>query len=121
MYAHDVDFGSELFALRRRKGATQAEVAYKAGIGRGYYSELENSKKGPPSVKRLKRIVDALELSDVEAQRLVSVAVADKCATACQSIAVLAHVSLLVKYLVQSATALSGEKAARIEAILQED
>lgn len=120
MCNRDVNFGSELFALRRLKGVTQADVASRAGLGRGYYSQLENSKKGPPSPKLLHQITGALELNEEQARRLLAVAVADRCAAACESTSASTPVAMLVKSLVQSAFYVTTEKAARIEAILQE-
>jgi transcriptional regulator with XRE-family HTH domain len=121
MHACETNFGSELFVIRTRMGATQADVALRAGLGRGYYSQLENSKKGPPSPRLLQRIVDALELDDGEAGRLLSVAVADRCMSVCESIRASTLVAPLVKSLVQSASNITHEKAARIEAILREE
>jgi len=121
MRAAETNFGSELFVIRRRKGATQADIAVRAGLGRGYYSQLENSKKGPPSPRLLKRIVEALELEEDEARRLLTVAVADRCMVACQSTGASTPVAPLVKSLVQCASNLTHEKAARIAAILQEE
>ncbi len=121
MRNRDTNFGSELFALRCLKGATQADIATRAGIGRGYYSQLENSKKGPPSARLLQRIVAALEPSDEQARRLFAVAVADRCMSACESTQASTPVAMLVKSLVQSASHITDDKAARIEAILMED
>ncbi len=121
MCNRDVNFGSELFALRRLKGVTQADVASRAGLGRGYYSQLENSKKGPPSPRLLQQIADALELDAEQAERLLAVAVADRCAAACESTTASTPVAMLVKSLVQAAGHITTEKAARIEAILLED
>ena len=121
MHASETNFGSTLFVIRTRKGATQAHVALRAGLGRGYYSQLENSRKGPPSPRLLQRIVDALELDDGEARRLLTVAVADRCMSACESVRASTPVATLVRSLVQSASNITLEKAARIEAILREE
>lgn len=121
MRHRDTNFGSELFALRRLKGATQADIATRAGIGRGYYSQLENSKKGPPSAKLLQRIVTALDLSDAEADQLFAIAAADRCERTCESSEASTHIAMLVKSLVRSASRLTHVKAVRIEAILLED
>lgn len=116
-----VSFGSELFDLRCLKGMTQSGVASRAGLGRGYYSQLENSKKGPPSPAVLQRIVLALDLSDMQARRLLAAAVAERCAAACESTWACEPIALLVKALVHSASRITQAKAARIEAILEED
>ncbi len=121
MNAVETNFGSELFTIRRRKGATQADIAARAGLGRGYYSQLENSKKGPPSPRLLQRIVEALQLEENEARRLLTVAVADRCLVACQSTGASTPVAPLVKSLVQCAPNITHEKAARITAILLEE
>ena len=121
MQAGESNFGSELFVIRTRKGATQADVALRAGLGRGYYSQLENSRKGPPSPRVLQRIVEAMELDDAEALRLLAVAVADRCMSACESSNASSSIAPLVKSLVQSAPQLTHAKALRIEAILREE
>lgn len=120
MHNRDVNFGSELFDMRTCKGATQAEVALRAGLGRGYYSQLENSRKGPPSPRLLQRIVEALDLNEEQASHLLAVAVADRCLVACQSVKASTPVATLVKSLVQCAPNINESKAARIRAILQE-
>lgn len=117
----NLTFGSELFCLRQRKGVTQADVASRAGVGRGYYSQLENSKRGPPSPKLLQRIAEALELDEEETRRLLSIAVADWCMVACERTKASASIAPLVKSLVQSAARITNEKALRIESILRED
>jgi transcriptional regulator with XRE-family HTH domain len=117
----DVNFGSKLFELRSAKRLTQFDIASRAELGRGYYSQLENSKKGPPSPGVLQRIVQALDLSETEARKLLSAAVAERCALACHSTSASAPVAMLVKTLVQSAPRISDAKAARIEAILEEE
>jgi transcriptional regulator with XRE-family HTH domain len=100
---------------------TQAAVASRAHLGRGYYSQLENSKKGPPSPAVLQRIVLALGLSDTQARRLLAAAIADRCAAACESTWACESIASLVKTVVGSASRITQAKAARIEAILEED
>lgn len=114
-------FGSELFDMRSAKGMTQLEIASRANLGRGYYSQLENSKKGPPSPAVLQRIVYALELSNMQAQRLLAAAVAERCAAACESTWACESIAVLVKTVIRSASRVTQAKAARIEAILEED
>jgi transcriptional regulator with XRE-family HTH domain len=121
MLERSVTFGSELFDLRRAKRMTQSEIALRAGLGRGYYSQLENSKKGPPSPGVLRRIVLALELSDTQARRLLGAAVADRCAAACQSTWACEPIAVLVKTVIHSASRITQAKVARIEAILEEE
>ena len=123
MRAAETNFGSELYALRIRTGVTQADVASRAGLGRGYYSQLENSRKGPPSTLLLCRIVEALELSDAESHRLfaVAVAVADRCAATCHSSVASISIAPLVKSLIQSAPRITHEQTVRIAAILKEE
>ena len=120
MHNRDTNFGSELFVMRTHKGVTQAEVALRAGLGRGYYSQLENSKKGPPSPRLLQEIVKALDLNEEQASHLLAVAIADRCVAACQSIQASTPIAALVKSLVQCAPDLNEAKAARIREILQE-
>jgi len=63
-------FGAELYRLRRAAGATQRDMARLSGLARGYYSQLENSKRPPPPPHTLELIVRALCLSELESHRL---------------------------------------------------
>lgn len=118
---HQASFGSHLYALRKGKRVSQAVVADRAGIGRGYYSQLENSKKSPPSGRLLQRIVAALALDEGDAQRLAGLAVAERFKATCDKSAVDPCVAELVRFLVQSSNRLTAEKVVRIEAILSEE
>lgn len=74
MSMHQSSFGAELYRLRQGRGLTQAQVAGDAGLNRGYYSQLENSRTLPPPAKTLLRIAAALKLENVEQRDLFSMA-----------------------------------------------
>lgn len=59
----EVNFGAELYRLRIALGLSQTEVSEAAGITRGYYSLIENSRKPPPPLGKVRRIAEALRLS----------------------------------------------------------
>ena len=56
-----------LQTLRKRRGLTQAELAAKAGISRGYLARLETARQDP-TVTTLERLARALR---VKASRLL--------------------------------------------------
>jgi len=71
-------FGAMLYAVRARRGWTQKEAATRSQLTRDYYSHLENCRKQPPSWQAVERIASALELSEQESRRLVSLAIVDR-------------------------------------------
>lgn len=71
-------FGSELFKFRTNRGRTQAEVAQLAQLNRGYYSQLENSRRPAPPERTLVRIANALGLTHKEAQMLFDAAAIER-------------------------------------------
>jgi transcriptional regulator with XRE-family HTH domain len=50
----------KLVKIRRQKGMTQAEVAKRSGVSRGYLAQLEVGHKSAPSVAVLKRLAKVL-------------------------------------------------------------
>lgn len=114
-------FGAELYAARIRKGFTQAEVAAKARLGRGYYSQLENSRKGPPSETALIRIVQALGLGESDGKRLVASAIAERCTPAPHVKALSPAVRQLLVCIFDHADRITPATAFRIETILSEE
>jgi transcriptional regulator with XRE-family HTH domain len=76
---HDLEsFGSQLFARRQRLALSQSDVARRAQISAGYYSELENSKRPAPPRSTALRIAAALELTELETEALASSAVEER-------------------------------------------
>ena len=67
-------FGEELYRARTRRGLSQAATAKASRLTRGYYSQLENSRRFPPPPLTLKRIAAALKLSPAEGEKLQSLA-----------------------------------------------
>ena len=54
--------GERIKAAREKKGYSQEEFAFKAGIGRSYISEIESGKKFP-SLSVLNTILTTLKIS----------------------------------------------------------
>jgi transcriptional regulator with XRE-family HTH domain len=77
----DGEFGSYLYRLRQRRGHSQAALAKAADISSGYLSELENSKRRPPSQRVVDQLATALALSTHECQQLQCLAAAERAAT----------------------------------------
>ncbi|MGO4382142.1 helix-turn-helix domain-containing protein [Pseudoduganella sp. RAF53_2] len=71
-------FGGELFRLRQIAGLQQSALAKKSGLTRGYYGQLENSKKLPPPSRTVERISDALALTRSQRCRLACLALIER-------------------------------------------
>lgn len=71
-------FGSEMFRFRASRGQTQAQIARLAQLNRGYYSQLENSRRAAPPERTLSRIAIALGLSQQETHELFDAAAAER-------------------------------------------
>lgn len=121
MRSDESSFGAELYAARTRRGLTQAEIAAKAQLGRGYYSQLENSRKGPPSQKALARIMQALGLDEHERKRLVSLAIAERCMPAPHVKGLTPAVRQLLTCIFERADRITSATATRIETMLTEE
>lgn len=121
MTAEYGSFGAALYQARTRRGMSQAEVATKAQLARGYYSQLENSRKGPPSKEALTRIVHALGLDESERKRLVSSAIAECCTAVPHMKGLSPAVLQLLSYVVERADRITPATATRIETILSEE
>jgi transcriptional regulator with XRE-family HTH domain len=55
-------FGEHLRTLRKAKGLTQVALAYRGEFNRNYIGMLERGERNP-SLKNLKRLADALNIS----------------------------------------------------------
>ncbi len=55
-----VNLGFHIIDLRKDKGYSQLQLAYKANISKNYLSDLENGRRNP-SILVLQRIADALD------------------------------------------------------------
>lgn len=113
-------FGHELYRLRSAIALNQVTVAKRAGLARGYYSQLENSRKGPPPAKTVKRIADALGLAEDAAENLKKIAAAERCAQGHLSAAIPQEIAQVIEQLMLGATVLPTRKIQRIIAILEE-
>lgn len=71
-------FGRELYRLRAERLLTETAVAFKAGLSRGYYSQIENSRKGAPPKRTVEKILTALNLREEEQKLLREVADAER-------------------------------------------
>lgn len=71
-------FGSELYQLRVAAGLKPADLARLSGLTRGYYSQLENSKRPPPPSQTVGRLCSALNLPVTLVERLQYLAYAER-------------------------------------------
>lgn len=72
-------FGAELYRLRCARGMSQIDLARRACLTRGYYSQIENSKRFPPPSTTLDRIARAMLLSADQTAKLRKLADAERC------------------------------------------
>jgi len=64
--SEQLSFGSELYRIRVKLGLSQSQVADEAGIARGYYSQLENSRRNAPPLQTVLRIAQALNVDEAD-------------------------------------------------------
>ena len=67
-------FGARLYELRTALGSSQIAIATAARISSAYYSALENSKRRPPPRAKVIDLARALQLSEIEVERLADLA-----------------------------------------------
>lgn len=116
-----ITFGGELYRLRNLKQLTQADIGTRANVARGYYSQIENSKRFPPPPETLVRIAIALGLNSKEMHRLQWLANAERCGMVHLPDEMPVLVANLVKKLTASAHQISAEKIQQMEALLVKD
>ncbi|SDC05736.1 helix-turn-helix domain-containing protein [Shouchella lonarensis] len=63
MNTPDHDFGQYLKKLRKAAGLTVNELAEKVSVSQPYISNIENGKRGAPSLKKLKKFAEPLGVS----------------------------------------------------------
>lgn len=63
-------FGVFIERLRRSRGLQQQQLATMIGINGCYLSNIENGRKGPPSMEVISALIKVLELSPHEANEL---------------------------------------------------
>jgi len=61
-------FGANLRRIRRKRGFTQEELAFRVGMDVSYLSELENGRK-EPCLRKMKEISQGLEVALTELLR----------------------------------------------------
>jgi len=61
-------FGANLRRIRRKRGFTQEELAYRVGMDVSYLSELENGRK-EPCLRKMTEIAQGLEIKLAELLR----------------------------------------------------
>lgn len=121
MSMHESSFGAELYRLRQGRGLTQAQVAGGAGLTRGYYSQLENSRISPPPAKTLLRIATALKLEKVEQRELFGLAETERVRPGYRDGELAERTELLVIWRGQARLLMSLDQVRRISAILDEE
>lgn len=67
--------GDSIRARRKELKLTQSQLAKKAGTSQGYIADTENGNLDNPSLKKLKKIADALQIN---LQRLFAAAESDE-------------------------------------------
>lgn len=61
-------FGANLCRIRRKRGLTQEDLAYRVGMDVSYLSELENGRK-EPCLRKMKEISQGLGITLAELLR----------------------------------------------------
>jgi len=113
-------FGEELYRLRTAAGLRQAEVAQMASLTRGYYGQLENSKRIPPPPSTLRRIALALQLTVAQTQRLGGLASAERGYMLQLPDEMPARIARVIRQITQRSHRLSTNAIGRLEDILEE-
>lgn len=73
-YEEPISFGPFLTKLRQQKQLRQQDLADRLGCRRAFVSQLEREVKGAPTLPLLRRLVNALDLSEQEAKALFAAA-----------------------------------------------
>lgn len=71
-------FADTFYEIRMRYGVRQTELAEMLGYEQTYISAIEVDKKGPPSEAFIQRLVQKLDLTEIEANQLFTAAKASK-------------------------------------------
>jgi len=71
-------FADTFYQIRMRYGIRQTELANILGYEQTYISAIEVDKKGPPSEEFIQRFIQKLNLTDLEANKLIKAAAASK-------------------------------------------
>ena len=114
-------FGDVLYRARIGRALTQVAAARLCGLTRGYYSQLENSKRTPPPEPTLRRIAEALRLSRPQTEELRWLAQVERCRRVQLSDELPAGVADLVRELTFNAHRLSPARLRKIQDLLTED
>lgn len=114
-------FGCALYNFRNAVGLTQEMVAIRSGLTRGYYSQLENSKRAPPPSSTLQKISTALHLSESQMLALRHFAEIERCVQLGIPKELPADMVLLLKLLVSKAYQLSPQRLRQISELVAEE
>lgn len=114
-------FGAELFRLRNLAGQSQTETAYLAGLTRGYYGQIENSRKPPPPPSTLRRIQFALALQEDDFRVLKCAAEVERCLAIGAFKELPTPMARLIRQLLAKIYCLSPEQLKRIATVLDEE
>lgn len=116
-----VGFGECLYRHRVDRGLTQVDVSRRCGMTRGYYSQLENSKRPPPPRETVQRVARALRLANCETVGLYQAAARERGARLRLPSDVPPLVAGLVRALTKRGHSLSAAQLGRIKSLLEED
>lgn len=114
-------FGSEIYRLRLVRGLSQSATAERSGLTRGYYSQLENSKKTPPPLSTLERLASALSLSPIEIAHLKHLAEVERRGIVHFPREMPANIAKVLRQLALKAHLLSPAQLRELDSILAED
>jgi transcriptional regulator with XRE-family HTH domain len=114
-------FGAELYRLRTIAGLKQVDVARLTGLTRGYYSQLENSKRFPPPLPTLKRVAAALRLSNNQLNTLRHLADAERCLMVALPQELPAELANVFRQLAARAYRLSSRQLRQISNVIEEE
>lgn len=115
---HQCRFGEELYRLRAAVGLKQFEVAVRAKLARGYYSQLENSKRSPPPIDTLLRIAAAIGMTESESQNLSSLADEERSCVVIRPSQFPIETAIILRKLAANAHCLSPNKLQEVAKLL---
>lgn len=117
----NISFGSELYRLRVERGLTQITAARLCNLTRGYYSQIENSKRFPPPSDTFDRFVRALRLSQAQAEELRVLAQLERDAQFKLPRELPREVAELVRALIHRAPKLNTKQLNTLRKLIKED
>ena len=113
------NFGATLYDLRQERKLTQAELAQTAKLTSSYYSELENSRRFPPTTVVIERLAIALKLSKLELNDLQAKAKRERSKMVRVSKDMPGELAELIRELSQVGDELTSEQIMQIRAAMK--